>query len=1086
MIGERCLAPVGIFSVGALMLLLILAWFASQPAATQANQRRTVSPLPASDYAVRAVCPAPARGHVGCLALELVPRSPAARAHTHPLGRPRRAPLVVGKATKVCEPPKASENCYGLRPQDLHSAYRLPTTSASPQTIALVDAYDDPTAEADLKVYDEEFNLPACTTANGCFTKVNEKGKSGPLPEAEGGWAEEISLDIEVAHAICQNCHILLVEAGDTTYLSLEAAEETAVKLGANEISNSWSGAEPVTDSSVFDHPGTVVTAASGDEGYLNWQSQNMDDRGTVGYPASSPHVVAVGGTRLSIADEGAWVGETVWNGDGATGGGCSEHYEAPLWQRSLANWSTVGCGSMRAVADVSADADPYTGVAFYDSTTIVEEGGEYGPIGWGTVGGTSLASPLIAATFALAGGAGGVEYPAQTLYENELKAPGSLHDVEIGSSGECLKSFDYETGLSGCTALEEAESSCSRDAICLAGPGYDGPSGVGSPDELAAFQLAGAPVKKTQSIEFTSNAPSLAAVDGPTYAPVARASSGLPVELSSGTPWVCALVESTVSFLGAGTCTIDADQAGNQAYDAAPQAQQSFSVAKGSQSVEFTSNVPGSATVGGPVYPPAAAASSGLPVSFSSATPSVCSLEGSTVSFVAVGTCTVEANQDGNSNYEAASQVEQSFSVSKGSQHIVFSSIPPSAAALGDPSYLVSATASSGLSVAFSSGAPSVCSLEGQTVSFVGAGTCTIDANQAGSDDYDAAPRAQQSFTVEKASQLVDFTSSPPASMTVGATYVVAATASSGLPVAFSSAAPSVCLVEGSTVSFVGAGTCTIEAEQAGDPEYDAAPETQQSFTVGRRSQLIEILSTPPSAAQVGGLTYGIGATATSGLTVLLTSATPSVCALEGSTVSFIGVGTCTIDAEQPGNGEYEAAPRAQQSFAVGAPPVLISTSPSTPNPMPLSALPSTLVPVPDSDFVLLSGPTIDTKTGAVTFTVSVVDPGRLGVLLTFPNGKFGAFASTRKCKPGQVRLKGRCRPAKIDFGWNAVAVSVAGSVSISVTPGASAKRALEQARRRHRSLHVTARLTFQSSLGGSPMTDELPISVSLAEGRR
>lgn len=1002
MIGVRCLAPVGICSASALLALLMLVWFAPQPAAAQATQRSTVSPLPASDYAVRAVCPAPTRGHVGCLALELVPRSSAARAHTHPLGRPRSAPLVAGKAAKVCEPPKASENCYGLRPQDLHSAYGLPTTSASPQTVALVDAYDDPTAEADLKVYDEEFHLPACTTANGCFTKVNEKGRTSPLPEAEGGWAGEISLDIEITHAICQNCHILLVEASDTTYLSLEAAEETAVRLGASEISNSWSGGEPATDSSVFDHPGIVITAASGDDGYLNWQSQNLDARGTVGYPASSPHVVAVGGTRLGITDEGAWVGETVWNGDGATGGGCSEHYEAPLWQRSLANWPAVGCGSMRAVADVSADADPYTGVAFYDSTTIVEkEGGEYGPIGWGTVGGTSLASPLIAATFALAGGAGGVEYPAQTLYENELKTPSSLHDVETGSNGECLKSFNYETGLSGCTALEEAESSCSRRDICLAGPGYDGPSGVGSPDGLAAFQPAGTPTKKTQSIEFTSNASNLAAVDGPTYAPAARASSGLPVELSSGTPWVCSLVESTVSFVGAGTCTIDANQAGNQAYDAAPQVQQSFSVAKGSQNVEFTSSVPASATVGGPVYLPAATASSGLLVSFSSAT-------------------------------------------------------------------------------------PSVCSLEGQTVSFVGAGTCTIDANQAGSDDYDAALEAEQSFAVGKASQLVNFTSSPPVSTTVGATYVVAATASSGLPVAFSSATLSVCLVEGSTVSFIGAGTCTIDAEQPGNGEYEAAPRLQQSFAVVRGSQLITFTSSSPNSATVGGPSYAVAAAASSGLPVALSSVTPSVCLLEGSTVSFAGVGTCTIEASQVGDSNYEAAPRALQSFAVGALPMLISTSPSTPNPMLSSPLPSTLVPVPDSDFTLLSGPTINAKTGAVTFTVSVVDPGRLGVLLTFPNGMFGAFASVRKCKLGQIRLKGSCRPAKIDFGGNAVAVSVAGSVSITVTPSASAKRALEQARRRHRSLRVTARLTFQSLLGGSPMTDELPIAVSLTEGRR
>jgi hypothetical protein len=132
--------------------------------------------------------------------------------------------------------------------------------------------------------------------------------------------------------------------------------------MGATEISNSWDGEEPVTDSAVFNHPGVVITAASGDNGYLNWQSPEPAAIGHVGYPASSPHVVAVGGTRLSLTSEGAWAGESVWNGYGATGSGCSETFGAPPWQQELPNWSAVGCGSKRAVADVSADADPYTG----------------------------------------------------------------------------------------------------------------------------------------------------------------------------------------------------------------------------------------------------------------------------------------------------------------------------------------------------------------------------------------------------------------------------------------------------------------------------------------------------------------------------------------------------------------------------------------------------------------------------------------------------------------------------------------------------------------------------------------------------
>ncbi|HXP28366.1 MAG TPA: hypothetical protein VN804_01305, partial [Solirubrobacteraceae bacterium] len=211
-------------------------------------------------------------------------------------------------------------------------------------------------------------------------------------------------------------------------------------------------------------------------------------------------HVIAVGGTRLKLnADTGAREAETVWNdggknsssfeGHGAGGGGCSASFSAPIWQRSVTDWASVGCESKRAVADVSADADPYTGVAVYDSTEYKHSKG------WAMIGGTSVASPIIAATFALAGGAHGVAYPARTLYENELADPSSLFDVETGSNGECLKHVNEgngETrGEAKCTPEEEART-CAERSICLARSGYDGPSGVGTPNGLAAFRPLG------------------------------------------------------------------------------------------------------------------------------------------------------------------------------------------------------------------------------------------------------------------------------------------------------------------------------------------------------------------------------------------------------------------------------------------------------------------------------------------------------------------------------------------------------------------------------------------------------------------
>jgi len=214
--------------------------------------------------------------------------------------------------------------------------------------------------------------------------------------------------------------------------------------------------------------------------------------------------VLAVGGTRLNtLGPGGEWTGESVWNdggesagkkeGYGAGGSGCSVQFAAQPWQASVADWSSVGCGDKRAVADVAADADPYSGLAVHDTSPECkyqyEEDKVKHVLYWCTIGGTSLASPLIASVFALAGGAHGVSYPAQTLYENAIVSPASLHDVTAGSNAECLAPFDEKTGLQGCDAAEEAAAGCSSHLICLAGTGYDGPTGVGTPDGIAAFQ---------------------------------------------------------------------------------------------------------------------------------------------------------------------------------------------------------------------------------------------------------------------------------------------------------------------------------------------------------------------------------------------------------------------------------------------------------------------------------------------------------------------------------------------------------------------------------------------------------------------
>jgi len=329
--------------------------------------------------------------------------------------------------------PSAAPAGYG--PTDLQSAYSLPSpTAGAGETVAIVDAFDDPNAEADLQTYRAQFGLSTCTTANGCFSKVAQDGSTN-YPPPDSGWATEISLDVDMVSAICPNCHILLVEATDNSLQNLGTAVDEAVTLGAKYVSNSYGGSEDPSettwDSSYYNHPGVAVTASSGDAGY------------GVEYPAASQYVTAVGGTTLTRDSTVArgWT-ETAWSGAGS---GCSAFEAKPAWQKD------TGCTD-RAVTDVSADADPNTGVAVYNT---------YQSGGWGVWGGTSVASPITASVFALAGTPVTGTYPSSYPYAGTS----ALNDVTSGSNGTCTPAY-----------------------LCTAGPGYDGPTGLGTPAGVTAF----------------------------------------------------------------------------------------------------------------------------------------------------------------------------------------------------------------------------------------------------------------------------------------------------------------------------------------------------------------------------------------------------------------------------------------------------------------------------------------------------------------------------------------------------------------------------------------------------------------------
>jgi subtilase family serine protease len=327
----------------------------------------------------------------------------------------------------------------GYGPSDITSAYKLPSGSAgSGETVAIVDAYKDPNAAADLAVYRSEYGLSACTVAGGCLTIVSQTGSTTSLPKTNAGWATEESLDLDMVSATCPNCKIILVEASSASSGNLGKAVNEAVKLGADAISNSYGGSESSADTTYdttyYDHPGVAITASSGDSGY------------GVEYPAASPYVTAVGGTSLSTSSNTRGWTETAWSGAGA---GCSSYEAKPSGQSSAG----TGC-SKRAVADVSAVADPNTGVAVYDSTAY------QGYVGWQVYGGTSVASPIIASVYALAGNTSSVN-DASRAYAGSS----SLYDVTSGSDG-----------------------SCSTSQLCTARTGWDGPTGLGTPDGVGAF----------------------------------------------------------------------------------------------------------------------------------------------------------------------------------------------------------------------------------------------------------------------------------------------------------------------------------------------------------------------------------------------------------------------------------------------------------------------------------------------------------------------------------------------------------------------------------------------------------------------
>jgi hypothetical protein len=328
----------------------------------------------------------------------------------------------------------------GFGPSQLQAAYNIVNAAKNDKggVVVVVEAGGDPNLEKDLTVYRKQFDLPRCDVRSGCLRILNQDGRTRPKPKVNSGWLAEQSLDVDMVSANCPNCKIVVVEAST----SLGIAERTAASLHPVAISNSWGGGEfkgeNPSEHRLFDHPGIAITASAGDGGY-----------GVI-FPSAANTVTAVGGTSLYTATNSRGYTESVWAGSGS---GCSAYIPETTWQDPIEE-QLGGC-TKRIVSDVAYIANPDTGVAVYESIP-----GDGEPPGWQVWGGTSVGSPAIAAIYALSGDTKGV--PASIAYAN----PGDLYDVTTGSNGSCAP-YNY---------------------LCTGEVGYDGPTGLGTPNGTGAF----------------------------------------------------------------------------------------------------------------------------------------------------------------------------------------------------------------------------------------------------------------------------------------------------------------------------------------------------------------------------------------------------------------------------------------------------------------------------------------------------------------------------------------------------------------------------------------------------------------------
>ena len=689
-------------------------------------------------------------------------------------------------------------------------------------------------------------------------------------------------------------CSLTASQSGDTNY---NAATDVTQSFTINKASQ------------------TISFSALSDKTYgdANFGLSASSDSGlAISFASNAPSVCSVSDSTVSIISSGSCTITASQSGD-------SNYSAAPDVVRSFNVNKLDQVITFNALADksygdanfaISASSDSGSAVDFASTTTAVC-----------TVSGSTISIVSAGTCSITASQTGDSNHNAaadvvQNFSVNkaaQVISFASLSDKTYGDSDFAI-SASSDSGLSvsfASTTTSVCTVSGTSVSIISAGNCSITASQAGDSNYSAATDVIQSFIvnKATQTISFS-------ALDEKTYGDAdfglsASTDSGLAVSFASTTTPVCTVTGSTVSIIAAGNCSITASQAGDTNYNQASDVVQSFTVNKADQAISFTAL--NERTYGDAAFSISASSNSGLAVTFTSTTTSVCTLVGTSVSIVSAGSCSITASQSGDSNYNAATNVVQSFTVNKADQTISFAALTDKT--YGDAAFTISATSSSGLAVSFASSTSGVCTVTGSTVSILAAGSCLISASQVGNTNYNAATEVAQTFVVNKADQTISFSSL--ADKTFGdVSFAISASSDSGLSVSFSSTTMSVCTVSGSTVSIVGAGSCSITASQAGNTNYNTATDVVQSFTVNKASQSITFAAIPDREFSDGG--FDLVASVDSGLAVTFASSTPSICTVSSNSISLVYLGECTITASQAGDGNYLAATDVVRSFNV------------------------------------------------------------------------------------------------------------------------------------------------------------------------